>query len=291
LAIVLTALAPAVSWLFVARALAGIGGAFIFGVCIAATSDLFGDFQRRNHALGVVGTAATLGALVGLPILTKLEETVGWRQAVAATAVLPIAILAGSSFLGGQAAPAPPALRPTWLGGYQRLLGDREAASLHVANIAISAVWFGFLIYLGAFAHNTLDYGADRLALLYVAGGVGEVAGNLGAPVLLRRLSARLTGLALAVLLTGLLFTLALVPMHGWEVFPIVTTVSLAAAGLFTVLNILVFEALPDARGGSGALLSVGFEVGGVVGVGLVALTAAGLIVVGRPRTATLAVP
>ena len=94
-ATVLTVLAPTVTWLFAARALAGIGGAIIFGICLAAVSEIFADGTQRNRALSYVGTAATLGALMGLPILTKIDEIAGWRAAVAVTALLVVVLLGG----------------------------------------------------------------------------------------------------------------------------------------------------------------------------------------------------
>lgn len=307
-ATLLTSFTPSLPVLFAARALAGIGGAFMFGVCLAATSELFVSSQSRNLAVGIVGTSATLGALVGLPLLALLEERLGWQLAVAATGVLPILLLVGSRLLPSRSAPTPEGTRGSWLGSYRRLLGVREATSLQAANIALSAVWFGSLIYIGAFARTELGYGADALALLYIAGGLGEIAGNLGAPLLLRRLPARLAGAALGALLAAALLLLALTALQGGNLFALMATISLAGAGLFTVLNILVIDALPDARGVGTALISAGFEIGGVVGVGLAALVLAisgsfpttyaalgvialcmiGLIFTGRPQEAPL---
>ena len=307
-ATVLTVLAPTVTWLFAARALAGIGGAIIFGICLAAVSEIFADGTQRNRALSYVGTAATLGALMGLPILTKIDEIAGWRAAVAVTALL-VVVLLGGTFLfdGARHAVSSPAKR-SWLGGYQRVLSSRDSASIQLANIGLSAVWFGFLIYLGAYARTEFGYSANALALLYVAGGVGEVVGNLGAPLLLRHVSARPAGAALGVILACPLLLIGVVVMQDWGLVPLVITISFAGAALFTVLSILLIDTLPEARGAGTALLSAGFEIGGVTGValtglvlaiggayaaaygalGVVALAVARLIVLGRPQTMEL---
>jgi predicted MFS family arabinose efflux permease len=308
LAIVATAFAPSVPWLFAARALAGVGGAFIFAVCLAAASDIFSDRLQRNRALSFVGTAATLGALMGLPVLTKVEELAGWRAAVGVTVLLAITLLGGTFLLEGthQAGSFP--TRRRWLAGYQRVLSGRDSASVQLANIGLSAVWFGFLIYLGAYARTEFGYSANALALLYIAGGSGEVAGNLAAPLLLRHVPARPVGAALGVILGCSLLLIGRVALQGWGLVPLVATVSLAGASLFTVLTILLIDALPDARGAGTALLSAGFEIGGVTGValagllltisgayataygalGIVALTVAALIVAGRAQAISL---
>jgi predicted MFS family arabinose efflux permease len=169
-------------------------------------------------------------------------------------------------------------------------------------------VWFGFLIYLGAYARTEFGYSANALALLYIAGGSGEVAGNLAAPLLLRHVPARPVGAALGVILGCSLLLIGRVALQGWGLVPLVATVSLAGASLFTVLTILLIDALPDARGAGIALLSAGFEIGGVTGValagllltisgayataygalGIVALTVAALIVAGRAQAISL---
>jgi DHA1 family inner membrane transport protein len=74
---VLSALAPSFGWLFVGRIIAGIGGAVIGANCLAAVSDLYAERHARNRALGLISTAFTLGAVVGLPILTLVASRTG----------------------------------------------------------------------------------------------------------------------------------------------------------------------------------------------------------------------
>src|SRR5688572_2883218 len=66
----ISALAPGFAWMFLGRVIAGIGGAVIGASCLAACGDLFPDKGDRNRAIGLINSAFTLGAVVGLPIVT-----------------------------------------------------------------------------------------------------------------------------------------------------------------------------------------------------------------------------
>ena len=96
---ILTVAAPFIGLMFVGRVIAGFGGAVIGANCLAACSDLFEDKQERNRAIGMITSAFTLGAVVGLPIITLIASWIDWRAAVALPAPLALFVLAGSTRL------------------------------------------------------------------------------------------------------------------------------------------------------------------------------------------------
>ena len=71
-ATLISALAPTYEWLTIGRGIAGIGGAFIFGVCMAAAGDLFADPVERNRRIGIVASAASVAIIAGQPVLTRV---------------------------------------------------------------------------------------------------------------------------------------------------------------------------------------------------------------------------
>jgi predicted MFS family arabinose efflux permease len=264
----LTALAPGLGWLFVGRALAGIGGAFVYALCLAAVADLPADERTRNRAIGLVGTGATLGIIVGLPVVAEVDAAASWRWATAAYLPLVILLFAGTFVLSGAPPGSAKRTGPGWASGYAEVLSSGQGMRLQGANIAVSTVWFGWLIYLSAYAREEFRVGPQALGLLFAVAGLGEVVGNNAAPVALRAWPESRVGAAFGLVLAADLLGVGLVFVRDWSIFPFAFVASLAGAALFTVISVLILDDLPHARGASMALMSAGFEVGGLVGAG-----------------------
>lgn len=263
---VLSVLAPSFAWLFVGRALAGVGGAVIFAVCLAAVGDLFPQPSQRNQVIGVVGTAATLGAIVGLPVVAQLAAMSGWRWAMAA--ILPFAaILAvGASGLPRATTPRVGSMWHGWASGYQRVLANRETVSLLGVMVALCVAWFGWLIYFGAYAQTVFGLGAAALSLLFLVGGGAEVIANNVTPVLLRLHSPRTVVLGATVVLATNLLGVGIIYAQPWALIPFIAIASLSSVVVFTATSILLLDSQPAARGAVMALQSAGIEFGAAIG-------------------------
>lgn len=273
-----TALAPSLPWLAVGRALSGVGGSFIFGVCLAVVGDLHDDPDRRNRAIGLVASAATLGAALGLPLVVQTEARLGWRWAAAVCVPFALALLLGSRCLPGSVAGPGAPCAGGWLTGCRRVLAEPAVVWLQVANVAVSAVTVATIVYLGALARGGFGYGATGLTLLYAVGGVGEVAGNALPAVLLRRGGLWLPAAAGATVLAGNLLAVGTLWHEAWGLVLFMVVASGGGGLLLTLVGIALVSSSAATRGGAMALSAAGYELGGVLGVGGagVALTVAG---------------
>ncbi len=133
-------------------------------------------------------------------------------------------------------------------------------------------VWFGWLIFFGAFAEKTHAIAAGMLSVLFLVGGGGELIGNNVAPWLMRRMNARVVssiGLGVAAInlfLTGVAW------VGGWTLFPYIAIGSCALAVLFITLNVLLLDSLPNDPGAAMSLQSACLEMGGAIGVAFAGL-------------------
>ncbi len=283
---VLSAVAPGFAWLFVGRIMAGIGGAVIGANCLAAVSDLYAERDARNRALGLINTAFTLGAVFGLPALTLVASRVGWRWAILAPAPLAAIVLIGTRWFPRAALPTNPttvaassergSVWRAWATSYRGVLQSSETLWLLGAMVSLTLVWFGWLIYFGAYAETVHAVAGGALSLIFLAGGLGQIAGNNVAPLLLRVQPARaVVGWAGAILAVNLLLV-GVAYVSGWSLVPFIVITSAASAILFLCINILLLDSLPEARGTVMSLQSAGLELGGSFGVavtgGLLAL-------------------
>ena len=134
-------------------------------------------------------------------------------------------------------------------------------------------VWFGWLIFFGAFAEKTYGVAAGMLSALFLIGGGGELIGNNLAPWLMRRTSARfvaisgLTIAAVTLLLTGIAWN------QRWTLFPYIAIGSFALAIVYIGLNVTLLDSLPANPGATMSLLSACFEIGSAIGVALAGLS------------------
>ena len=263
----LSALAPGFGWMFVGRALAGIGGAVIGANCLAACGDLYADPAQRNRALGLINSAFTLGAVFGLPMVTLVAGWTDWRWAIALPAPLAALVFLGGGRLPTVAAAPGGSLWRAWVDGYRRVLGNAETVWLLAAEVGFMVVWFGWLIYFGAYAETVFAVGAVALSVLFLAGGGAELIANNLAPVLLRRRSPLFVGsLTVAVSAVNLLLV-GVAYDQRWTLFPFVAVGSATGALLFMCVNVALLDSLPSDRGSVMSLQSACLELGGALGV------------------------
>jgi DHA1 family inner membrane transport protein len=271
----ISALAPSFALMFAGRAIAGIGGAVIGANCLAACDDLFAEKQQRNRAIGLINSAFTLGAVVGLPIVTVLADWTDWRLAIALPAPLAALVLFGTGRLPVTRNEITGSMWYAWRSGYGRVFASRETVWLLLAEVLMMIVWFGWLIYFGAFAENVYATSAAVLSLMFLVGGGGELVANNLAPLLMRRFRTQTIGYvtvgisALNLLMIGVVYT------REWSLFPFIFIGSAMGAGLFVCLNIALLDSLPGEPGAVMSLQAACLELGGAIGVAVTGLALA----------------
>jgi EmrB/QacA subfamily drug resistance transporter len=72
-------LAPAPTVLLIARALQGLGGAFVFPATLSLVNTTFAEGRERNRAVAVWGAAGAAGLVVGVLLGGVLTQTFGWE--------------------------------------------------------------------------------------------------------------------------------------------------------------------------------------------------------------------
>jgi DHA1 family inner membrane transport protein len=263
---VISALAPGFGWLLVGRTVAGIGGAVIFGTCIAATGDLFPDSNTRNRMIGLVTTAATVAGLIGLPVITQIEAHAGWRWAMASILIPLAVVLLGTRWLPGGGTRSSGSAWAEWWSGYRAVLSRSETMWLLGLMVAQAFVWFAWIIYLGAFAEKELAMGAGLISLLFLIGSAGDVLGSNLGPILVRRWRPRPVAAVVSGILAAGLFAVGMAFVDTAALILLAAITGIAGGALFICTNILMLDSYPEGRGVVMSLQSAGLEAGGALG-------------------------
>ncbi len=204
-------LAPTFLVLLVASATGAVADAGVLGPSIALAGTHFAGASGRR-AVGWASGAAALSAIVGVPVLTLIAASAGWRVAfvtvgLAAFAVVALAVV---GLPRDQPRDTPPLRVDTVLAPYRPLLRHATMRRLYGARALSAMCWMGFLTYIGAFLTHAFGIGTGHIGLIYMAGGSAFFLGNVAAGGWLAHVPMRhlaVGGYLVMALLMGMAFT------------------------------------------------------------------------------------
>lgn len=194
-----TALVADYGLVVAARVVTALGAAVFTPLASAAGAGIVAP-ERRQRALATVFAGMTVAAVLGVPLVTLLSDTIGWRAALLAVAALAGLALVGVLVL----VPALSVGERPGLAAYRTVL--RTAGAVPAVATTLLFMAGQFVVYAIAGAYLTERFAATpgtisiTLLIFGVAGVLGNaVAGRVGDRVGGTRLvSSALAGLAVA---------------------------------------------------------------------------------------------
>lgn len=267
-------LAPDLAILIAARAIQGIGAAFLMTLSMALMRQTAGD-GRIGRAMGLLGTVSAIGTALGPSLGGVLIATVGWRAIF-----LIQAPLAGLAFvLAFGALPRRAGGEPAASWGETGTLVRALAPNL-VVNLMVAAVMMTTLVVGPFYLSLGLGLGDMLVGAVMSVGPVISIAAGVPAGRAVDAFGARrVLGIGLVLLAAGALL-LALLP-QGLGVAGYVVAIVVLTPGyqLFQAANntAVMADVAGDRRGMVSGLLTLARNLGLVAGAsGMAALFAFG---------------
>ncbi len=260
-------LAPSYPVLLATSPAGGLGGATVLALPPAIAAMRFVGAARRR-AIGWTVASMAIAAVGGVPVLTTIGGTVGWRAMFVGVG---LAALGGAWLVrdalppDGERMPAP--LRPGALwSAYRPLLRDRSTLTLFGATALRTTCWIGLLTYFGAYLDEELGLSTRQVGLAYMVGGAGYCLGSLAAGGRLGGLPLRpvtaATNAAMG-LLVGLIVALPVGPIATVALLSLAAFIgAIGAVGLTALLS----EVSPGGSGTTMALNAAIFNLGAAGG-------------------------
>ena len=200
-----SALAPGYQSLMLARFIAGLPHGAYFGVAALVAASLVAP-NKRAAAVSQVMLGLTLAILIGNPLATMLGQSISWRYAfvaVAVIALITVAMIALFLPLDAQHKPSNPL---TELQAFRR---PQVWFALGIGAIGFAGMFCVFS-YLAMTLLDVTKVDRALVPLAMAAFGVGAIIGNLAGGWLFERLQFRAVGVVLVwSTLVLLLFPLA----------------------------------------------------------------------------------
>lgn len=167
----LTALAPTLPVLLIARAVAGIG-AGVYSPIAAATAAGLTTPERRGRALATVMGGLSIGTVIGVPVGMLLASHIGWRGTLWLITALGVVALIGIVRLPKiEVSPPPP------LGRRVRALASGRVAGIVSVSLLGGIASLGLYTYLAEFLLDAAHTHQTVWAMW--AWGAGGIIGSL----------------------------------------------------------------------------------------------------------------
>jgi predicted MFS family arabinose efflux permease len=195
--------------------LGSVSIATLEGVALAVAGARFVGRARRRAMSAITGAIAA-SSVVGIPLLAALGETFGWRAAFLAlgagglSGTWLVAVALPREDVPQRRGPA----RRTLLSEYAPLLRHRQLLALVLSSALRSVFWMGAVLYLGALFSERHSFGTGEVGLVYLASGIGYLAGSAAAGSWLGGSAPRATYAATSID-SGVLFGLAFATPFG----------------------------------------------------------------------------
>jgi DHA1 family inner membrane transport protein len=234
-----------------------------------------GEAQRK--AISWSWGSMSSAGIIGIPLLTLIGGTMGWR---AALIVAGIGTMAGAWFVAIALPPEQPKEHSTWrarelIESYLPLLKHPPTLRLYGVTIMRAACWIGLLTYLGSFLQEELGLSVGVSGLVYTFGGTGFALGSIVAGRQFARISPR-TMVAVTNAAAGISIGAMLLVSEVWATLPLLFVTGFVSAISGVAIATMLAAESPAGAGTTmvlnGSLLNLGTAAGAIVGGALIAL-------------------
>lgn len=260
-------LAANLETLLATRILAGLfgGPAVALGIAIVADTTVP---ERRGRAVGIVMGSFSLAAVFGLPAGLELARLGGWRLPFFTIAGLGAVVACTALLLLRPQPPHLPASRPPdWRKHFCGLFTRRPIWLAYAVAVLLHVQAAMVIPNISAYVQGNLEVPRERIALLYLIGGVVSFAGMRAAGWLVDRLGPGAVTLGNTLLTTALLW-MAFIDYRPWMSPLLLFPLFMLTSGLRMVANNATFSLIPrpHERAGFMALISTVQHGGAALG-------------------------
>lgn len=269
-------LAPGFSLMLGVSLIGGFGDALVFGVAFATAGTLFSDGERKR-AFSLLTGSMSLGAIVGIPLLTVIGSATSWRVALILCGV---AAAVAALFTARVLPVDRKTVETRWefqmfRQAYAPLLRDSTTVRLLIVTAIRSVCWLGFLTYLGAFLSEAQGLSVRQIGIVYMIGALGfaigcSIAGRMFGPSRTRQ------AVGIGCIVSALLTMAVVYATSVWLVVALITLLAMASAVVAIGASFLVSTMSPAEQGTTmllnGSMVSFGTAAGAAIGGGLIAM-------------------
>jgi DHA1 family inner membrane transport protein len=262
--------APTFSVLIIIYALTGMAGSFVGPMAFTLVADNFSP-QERANALSWIIAGMSGAYLIGSPIIGYISGFVGWRGSFL-WFVLPISLiglLLAIKFIPSEQQSSHEE-KKTQIGiidSYKRVLSNISALACLVGSALIAAAYMAMVSYAPSFFREQFGLSTAQASFIVIGYSVFFITGTRLSGRLIKRFG-RKTMMLWPTALASLTIFAYLNITNLWLSMLARFLGSAFSAVVFTAVNALTLEQVPNLRGTVMSLNQATFSLGGVLGTG-----------------------
>jgi DHA1 family inner membrane transport protein len=262
LSVLATAAAPNFALVLVARVVTALAHAVFWSIIATTATSLYAP-ERRGQVVATLFAGSSLGAVVGVPMVTWLGLHEGWRPTFVIAGVVAAATLAALGIL----LPESKRSEETDAVGASP---DRRSYRVLLATTAIGVgAVFTFQTYITLYLTKAAGFATSSLGPTLFLGGLGGLLGVVATGWFVQR--RPYAALVVPLLLSTLsLFGLAFLVSDKPAVVGLIVVRGIALSGWATAMQVQVMTVAPGstdvASAGSSAMFNVGIAGGALLG-------------------------
>jgi len=264
---VLSALAPSIEWLIVARFLTGLPHGCYFGAGVVAGAHLVGK-SKTGRAVSLILLGLTVANIIGAPAATFAGQVLGWRNTYLLVALFGL-VAFGCLW--------------RWLPKSDALKGNPVSQELH--GLKTPKAWFLLLIiaigtssifavytYIGPMVTDVAHLPAAMIPVALMTFGVGMTSGNLLGGYLADKYQQKGIIIGFCCVLI-VLFILGLTASSSWMLMICMFGIAFSSMLVVPSMQVQIMLSAPQAPTLMGALTHAAFNAANALGAWLGGIT------------------
>lgn len=274
-----TAFATSIFQLGVARFCLGLGEPGLWVAAPKAVGEILGK-KHRSLAIAIYTMGATVGAIIAIPTIIAISARLPWKSVFLIDGFCGLLwvplwwLLYRNPALGAEEPPA-----SSRHGIVRDLLARKETWQLMIARGMTDPVWYFYLFWFPKYLISVRHLSSSQMAhlgwIVYMAGGVGTMAGGLFSGALIRHGLDPRTAYRRSMICSAVLVVIS--PLAWFSPSAVVTiiiasVVALAHMAWLINLTSVLLEVFPLAQVGKAAgMVAFGSAMGGMISSEIIA--------------------
>ncbi|MEL6619421.1 MAG: MFS transporter [Pseudomonadota bacterium] len=269
MAALMSALAPSMTVLGLARVLAAAGAGLFTPVAAAVAAALY-PVEQRARVLAAVFFGLTLAQVIGVPAGSWVAYTFGWRWAFWIVVGLSLPCLA----LVWTFVPRGLSFQPVSLGDLGTILLDGRMMLATFFTASFLGATYVLYTYIAPLLSETMGYGRDGVTAVLVIFGIGAVIGNILGGILADRIGWRRTLTVLCLCQMAVMPMFSLLPVNDVLLMALALAWSVSGWSFMSGQQVRLIGAAgaraPVVLALNAAAIYVGAAVGSALGAGVI---------------------
>lgn len=161
--------------MLIARGLTGVGAAFAAPNVWSYIGDCF-DYKERGRVTAIIGSALSLGMILGVPLGSFLAQLTNWKQSFYVLGIISAVVTLGI-FIGFPNILIESSTNENYRKQFKKVFKQRSVTYSFFVTLFIAFANFGLYTFLGYWINKCFNLSVSYVGLFLIVAGIGNLIG------------------------------------------------------------------------------------------------------------------